>query len=91
MTAARVVAPSDKSIRDRLRRVQGQLGGAVRMIEEGRDCEDVVTQLMAVRAAVDRAAAELVSSHVDECLATMSRPRARTAVRDAVSLLGRLS
>ncbi len=91
MTATRVVASSDKNIRDRLRRVQGQLGGAVRMIEEGRECEDVVTQLMAVRAAVERAAAELISSHVDECVATMSRPRARTAVRDAVALLGRLS
>jgi len=91
VTATRVVASSDKNIRDRLRRVQGQLGGAVRMIEEGRECEDVVTQLMAVRAAVERAAAELISSHVDECVATMSRPRARTAVRDAVALLGRLS
>ena len=92
---ARAVHPKDTSakdaaVRDRLRRVQGQLGGIVRMIDEGRECEDVVTQLMAVRAAVDRAAAEVVSAHVDECVRTLSRPRAQSAVRDAISLLARL-
>ena len=39
----------------RLRRVQGQIGGIVRMIEEGRDCADVVTQLAAASRALDRA------------------------------------
>ncbi len=37
-----------KSALNRLRRAQGQLAGVIRMIEEGRDCEDVVTQLAAV-------------------------------------------
>ena len=39
---------------DRLRRVNGQLGGIIRMIEQGRDCQDVVQQLAAVGRAVDR-------------------------------------
>ncbi len=89
MTGA--VTQKDRAVRDRLRRLEGQIGGVVRMIDDGRACEDVVTQLMAVRAAVDKAAAELVSAHVDECVSTLSRPRARAAVRDAVALLTRLS
>ncbi len=87
----RAVAQQEKAVRDRLRRLEGQLGGVVRMIDDGRECEAVVTQLMAVRAALDQAAAELVAQHVDECLTTLSKPRARARVRDAVALLGRLS
>lgn len=85
------VTQKDRAVRDRLRRLEGQIGGVTRMIDDGRACEDIVTQLMAVRAAVDKAAAELVSAHVDECVTTLSRPRARTAVRDAISLITRLS
>ncbi len=91
MSAAGRAASGDKAVRDRLLRVQGQVGGIVRMLEDGRDCEAVVTQVMAVRAALERVAAELVSSRVDDCVATLPRARARTAVRDAVALLGRLS
>ena len=40
---------------NRLRRAQGQIGGILKMIEEGRDCKDVVTQLAAVNRALDRA------------------------------------
>ena len=43
------------TVLNRLRRAQGQLGGVLRMIEEGRDCQDIVTQLAAVSRAVDRA------------------------------------
>ena len=39
----------------RLRRAQGQIGGVIKMIEEGRDCADVVTQLAAASRALDRA------------------------------------
>src|SRR5665647_3493813 len=42
---------------NRLRRAQGQIGGVLRMIEEGRDCKDIVTQLAAVNRALDRAQA----------------------------------
>ena len=40
---------------NRLRRAQGQLAGVIAMIEDGRDCQDVVTQLAAVSRALDRA------------------------------------
>lgn len=78
----------DKRIRDRLSRIHGQLGGIVRMLDDGRDCASVVTQLMAVRAAVDKAASELVTAHLDECVRTLPRERAREAVRTGIGLIG---
>ena len=46
---------------DRLRRVQGQVGGVIRMIEDGRDCADVVTQLAAASRALDRAGFKIIA------------------------------
>ena len=52
----------------RLNRVQGQLGGIVRMIEEGRDCAAVVTQLAAASRALDRAGFKIISTGLRQCL-----------------------
>lgn len=84
------VHETDRAIRTRLRRAEGQLHGVLRMLEAGNSCEEVVTQLMAVRAAVDRAAAEIVASHLDQCLATMPPDEARNRASQAVRLLARL-
>ena len=54
---------------NRLRRAQGQIGGIVRMIEEGRGCNDVVTQLAAANHALDRAGFAVVASGLTQCLA----------------------
>ena len=53
---------------NRLRRAQGQIGGVIRLIEDGRDCKDVVTQLAAVNRALDRAGFAIVSSGLRQCL-----------------------
>ncbi|WP_040796602.1 metal-sensitive transcriptional regulator [Nocardia higoensis] len=53
---------------NRLRRAQGQLAGVISMIESGRDCKDVVTQLAAVSRALDRAGFKIVASGLRECL-----------------------
>ncbi len=53
---------------NRIKRAQGQLAGVVRMLEEGRECEDVVTQLAAVSKALDRAGFAIVASGLRECL-----------------------
>jgi DNA-binding FrmR family transcriptional regulator len=53
---------------NRLKRGQGQLAGVLRMIEEGRDCEDIVTQLAAVSRALDRAGFAVVASGMRQCL-----------------------
>ncbi|WP_370892441.1 metal-sensitive transcriptional regulator [Janibacter sp. GXQ6167] len=52
----------------RLKRAQGQIGGILKMIEEGRDCQDVVTQLAAVSKALDRAGFAVISLGLRECL-----------------------
>lgn len=57
----------DKVVK-RLRRAQGQIGGVLRMIEEGRDCTDIVTQLAAVSRALDRAGFAIVATGLKQCL-----------------------
>ncbi len=52
----------------RLKRAQGQIGGIVRMIEEGRDCADIVTQLAAVSKALDRAGFAVIAAGLRQCL-----------------------
>jgi DNA-binding FrmR family transcriptional regulator len=53
----------------RLRRVQGQLGGVIRMIEAGEDCTAVVTQLAAASKALDRAGFKIISTGMQQCIA----------------------
>ncbi len=53
---------------NRLRRAQGQLAGVLRMIEEQRDCADVVTQLAAVSRALDKAGFALIASGLEQCI-----------------------
>ena len=53
---------------NRIKRAQGQLAGVLRLLEEGRDCEDVVTQLAAVSKALDRAGFAIVASGLQQCL-----------------------
>lgn len=55
-------------ITNRLKRAHGQLGAIVRMMEEGRDCEAIVTQMAAVSKAINTAAFTLISSSLKECL-----------------------
>ncbi|MGW3517963.1 metal-sensitive transcriptional regulator [Streptomyces hydrogenans] len=60
---------SMKPVLNRLKRAQGQLAAVIAMIETGRECEDVVTQLAAVSKALDRAGFKIVASGMRECLA----------------------
>ena len=57
-----------QAILKRLKRAQGQLGGIVKMIEEGRNCQDIVTQLSAVSKAVDRAGFAVIALGLRQCL-----------------------
>ncbi|MFI5063594.1 MAG: metal-sensitive transcriptional regulator [Streptosporangiales bacterium] len=59
---------AEGQVLNRLRRAQGQLAGVISMIESGRDCTDVVTQLAAVSRALDRAGFKIVSSGMRQCL-----------------------
>jgi CsoR family transcriptional regulator, copper-sensing transcriptional repressor len=57
------------SVLRRLRRAQGQIGGVIKMIEEGRDCADVVTQLAAASRALDRAGFKIIATGLRQCAA----------------------
>jgi len=52
----------------RLRRAQGQIGGVIQMIEDGRDCKDVITQLAAVSRALDRAGFKIIANGLQQCI-----------------------
>jgi DNA-binding FrmR family transcriptional regulator len=53
----------------RLRRAEGQIRGVIAMLEAGRDCAEVVTQLAAVSRALDRAGFKIVASGLQQCMA----------------------
>lgn len=55
------------SVVKRLKRAQGQIGGIVAMIESGRECEDIVTQIAAVKKAIDRAGFQAISTGLRQC------------------------
>ncbi len=53
---------------NRLKRAQGQLAAVTRMLEEGRDCKDIVTQLAAVSKALDKAGFAIIAAGLEQCL-----------------------
>ncbi|MFN8032106.1 MAG: metal-sensitive transcriptional regulator [Mycobacterium sp.] len=61
---------------NRLRRVHGQLGGVIGMIEDGRGCKDVVTQLAAVSKALNRAGFTIIATGLRECIDGTDDPSA---------------
>ncbi len=52
----------------RLKRAQGQIGGIIRMIEDGRDCSEVVAQLAAASRALDRAGFKIIATGMRQCM-----------------------
>lgn len=56
-----------KAARDRLMRVQGQIGGIVKMLDDGRDCTDLLTQLSAASTALTRAGFTIIATGMQHC------------------------
>ncbi len=77
----------------RLSRIEGQVGGLFRMIEEDRYCIDVVTQISAVRAALRRAEEEILRDHVSHCvehaIASGNKTEQRKKISEIIDVLGR--
>jgi DNA-binding FrmR family transcriptional regulator len=78
------------NIVQRLRRIEGQVRGLQKMVEEGRPCEDVLTQLLAVQAALDKVATKLVGEHVAECLQKLEPKEATENIGKAIELISRM-
>lgn len=60
--------PWEEEAQVRLRRIEGQVRGLQRMLAEGRVCEEVLTQLMAVRSSLDQVGVLLMEMHLERCL-----------------------
>jgi DNA-binding FrmR family transcriptional regulator len=63
-----MAAESSKKIKTRVKRIAGQVAGIERMVEEGRYCVDILTQIAAVRSALDALGIELLSDHLKSCV-----------------------
>lgn len=57
-----------ESMKTRLRRIEGQIRGVIRLMEEGKSCKEVVAQLSAVRNASDKAIAQIVAENLHQCI-----------------------
>ena len=62
-----------QDVTNRLKRIQGQVAGIITMIDEGRDCTDVVTQMAAASRALDRAGLKVVSDGLQQCATATAR------------------
>ncbi|MBJ7319879.1 MAG: metal-sensitive transcriptional regulator [Brevundimonas sp.] len=80
---------------NRLNRIEGQVRGIARMVEDDRYCVDVLIQLQAVRAALLRVESEVLKDHLDHCVMgalTGDDPAERKAkANELIELLGRAS
>jgi len=75
----------------RLRRLEGQTRGIQKMVEEDRWCPDILQQIAAVRAALDKVALGLASGHVQHCMAMSSDPKRRDEMtEELMAAIGRL-
>jgi DNA-binding FrmR family transcriptional regulator len=77
--------PAKAEVLTRLRRVEGQIRGIQRMIEDNRTCEAVVTQLMAARAALDGASLVVMSQHIEYCLLSPNERASRAQLERVIS------
>ncbi len=62
----------------RLRRIEGQVRGVQRMVEEGRDCREIVTQVAAIKSALASVSSQVLQCYASNCLGDEEQPRDRT-------------
>lgn len=79
-----------EEMKTRLRRVEGQIRGVLRLMEEGKPCKEVVAQLSAVRNASDRAIAHIVAENLHQCILSelaAGNPDTDKTIKEAIELL----
>jgi DNA-binding FrmR family transcriptional regulator len=79
----------------RLKRIEGQVGGLLRMVDEDRYCVDVLTQINAVRAALHKVEEQILRDHVSHCVAgafaTGDVIEQRSKLEELVATIGRMT
>jgi len=82
------------SVRKRLGRIEGQVRGLSKMVDEDRYCIDIVTQISAVRAALRRAEEEILKDHVAHCvehaIASSDKADQRSKIAELMDVIGRV-
>ena len=78
----------DDKLKNRIKRIEGQLRGVLKMMDEGKDCKEVITQLSAVRSGVDRSIGLIVSQNLLECIqnANGDEEALNNSIQEAVNL-----
>ena len=67
--------PKHTSVLPRLRRIEGQVRGICRMVEERRYCIDIIQQITAARKALDQASLQIMNNHINTCVSEAIRKR----------------
>ncbi len=57
-----------EDVRNRLRRIEGQVRGVIRMMDEQKECKEIISQMSAIRTALDRAMAYIVGTNLEQCI-----------------------
>lgn len=82
---------STDQLRARLGRIEGQIRGISRMLEGGRACEDVVTQLMAIRSGIDTVGGLVLDLHIAQCIEGEDAAAQLESLRDSLKLWWRFA
>lgn len=83
-------AKNKEDLRARLQRIQGQVGGIQRMVDEDRYCIDILTQVNAVKAALDKVALALLGDHVEHCITdAVRRGKGKEKLSELTAAIGR--
>jgi DNA-binding FrmR family transcriptional regulator len=89
MARANKEIKSSKKIMNRMRRMEGQVRGILNMMEQNRECRDVVVQLTAIRSAADRAIALVIAGNMEACIREELEKGNRTeqVIQESIDLL----
>lgn len=80
----------DDKIQQNLRRIEGQVKGIQRMIQQERACDEVLTQIMAVKAALDRVTKDLVQANMADCFDRLPPEEVKAKLSRTLAILARM-
>jgi CsoR family transcriptional regulator, copper-sensing transcriptional repressor len=89
-TPTRGYFASKDQLLTRLRRIEGQVGGVQRMVSDGRYCIDILTQISAVQAALDKVALGLLDDHAHHCVVGAEAGERDAKTEELMAAVGRL-
>ena len=90
MAQARGYTATKDQLRDRLARIEGQVRGIARMVEEDRYCVDILTQISAIQAALDKVALGLLDDHARHCVMGADERTQPAKTEEMMAAVGRL-